>query len=281
MKKITSLVALLALFALTAILPAVALNPIESYAGPCRVVILSSTDAFGAEHAVRPFRSISQKRNGQPYLATNTPAWWRYTDSDGVIRESQGSDFPIRLWTKMGLDGDLIESYRTFPPESIEKVATAKEGDTVYVVSLANQTTETATVTGLRPSEYTIDVSYSAKPGDSGSFVLTRDGTFVGVISAAYLSGNGSSVSVPPPTAIQSVPPPPVAPPTPTPTPILPVIQPPTLPPALKTYDQGYSDGLAKGFILGQHQTAEVSRGAVAEALKVALDAINAKLVGW
>jgi len=188
-------------FALALILSALtasATNPIEVYAGPARVVVLSQAAAFGAEHVVRPFNGLSMINGGAPYQPEGGK-WFRLTKQDGSVFDEAEANRTILRKDHVGLDGAVITPWRMFPAEAIEPLAAVIVGDSVKIQSKSAGATADAKVTSINQSNWTIGTDYAASSGDSGSVVTTPAGVFVGFVSAAVgTPAIGSLVSVPP-----------------------------------------------------------------------------------
>ena len=188
------------LFCLAAWLAGVvnATNPIETYAGPVRVLVISQAAAFGAEHVTRPFNGLSMVRGGVPYQPEGGK-WFRLTRQDGSVFDEAESNRTILRKDHVGRDGSVITPWRMFPPEAIEPLAAVAIGDRVRVHSRRTSTSADGTVTALNASDWTLATDYPAESGDSGSLVTTPDGVAIGFISGAIgVPSSGSLVSVPP-----------------------------------------------------------------------------------
>ncbi len=197
------------------------MNPIEARVGPVRVAVVATNMAFGAEHVARPFNSISLSAGGQPYEPGGA-GWIRYTNDAGRILENRQADFSIRHRLRLGFDGEILVPYRAFPTNAIEPMGKIQIGDSVTVDSRRLTRSVSAKVRRVRTEDFTVEVDFPAASGDSGSLVTTRDGRFLGFVSAAIpkigKEAAGSAISVPPISPIFSAvptptPPPPGAPP--------------------------------------------------------------------
>lgn len=172
------------------------MNLIQSFIGPNRCVILSTTQAFGLYHTSSVFTSITMKKNGVPW-PSGSSMYVRYTDTSGVLKECDWYTYPTRTQVQSGYDCLDITPYRSYSPEAIEPVATVVATSNVIVTSLRTGITAQYTVTAVN-NDKTITVNFPAAvgaPGDSNSLVTTLDGIFVGFVSAR--SGSSAIVSVP------------------------------------------------------------------------------------
>lgn len=160
-----------------------------------RAIIISPQSAFTSRHVTESVTTICLSKDGQEYRPNNL-GWVAWKDRDGVTREDAEPNYSILLRSELGLDISQLSPSRQFPLEAVEPLATVKAGDTVEIESRALGRNVTAKVIRGTPDEqWTVELDYVPSSGDSCSLV-TLNGVFVGLVSAA--SPGGCLVSVPP-----------------------------------------------------------------------------------
>lgn len=159
------------------------MSTIKSFCGPVGVVVVGPNLVFACEHAARSFaQAVSLYKDNAPLPVTG---YHRFPLTNGVTTEEPSNVFTVKEHVRgVAEDGIFYRTYRDFPAETLETVSKVNVGDEVLVESRAARTVSRARVSYVFANSGYVQLDYAPLDGDSGSFVRTLEGNFVGFISS-------------------------------------------------------------------------------------------------